>query len=49
MDVLAGVGDRRGYVAYPEKYNRGARVENAEVAVTRGGEKKRGEREKIRM
>src|SRR5258707_15393000 len=35
MDVLAGVGDRRGHVAYSEKHNRGAWVEDAEVAMTR--------------
>src|SRR5260370_5507022 len=33
MDVLVGAGYRRGHVAYPEKHNRGARAENAEVAM----------------
>jgi hypothetical protein len=41
MDVLSRAGDRRGYVAYPEKHNRRARVEDAEVAIRKGEGEKR--------
>ena len=33
VDVLAGAGDRRRHLAHPEKHNRRARPENAQVAV----------------
>src|SRR5258707_13473087 len=46
MDVLAGVGDRRGHVAYSEKHNRGAWVEDAEVAMTRRRAARRMQRAK---
>ena len=34
MDVLAGAGDRRRHLAHPEKHNRRARPENAQIALT---------------
>ena len=36
MDVLARAGDRRRHLAHPEKHNRRARPQNAQVPVRRG-------------
>ena len=37
MDVLAGPGDRRRHLAYPEKHHRRARAQDAQVALVRRG------------